>query len=168
MAQLLDVGGSLANVDFAPLYLGGILRKHPFNSQAELIDLIGQHYKTALMRGVRSLRSASCCPYRAIHQIFKILGSADFLGSPVSFISNMGTGWYDFFHEPAQGLISSPKDFGEGIKKVQRAACLFCFSRLCLTQPLSRAQNRWCSSRPMPPSTLEPSCSARRAPASRR
>ena len=50
--------------------------------------------------------------------MFKILGSADILGSPVSFISNMGTGVYDFFHEPALGLVSSPQDFGRGIKKV--------------------------------------------------
>jgi len=29
----------------------------------------------------------------------------------------LGTGWYDFFHEPAKGIIKSPKDFGEGVRK---------------------------------------------------
>lgn len=51
-------------------------------------------------------------------QLYKILGSVEFLGSPASLISNLGTGVYDFFHEPARGIVSGPKDFGLGIKKV--------------------------------------------------
>jgi hypothetical protein len=35
----------------------------------------------------------------------------------VSLVSNLGTGVYDFFYEPAQGLVRSPQDFGKGLAK---------------------------------------------------
>jgi hypothetical protein len=49
--------------------------------------------------------------------VYKILGSFEFLGSPMVLVSNLGTGFYDFFHEPAQGIVSSPQDFGIGLAK---------------------------------------------------
>ncbi len=71
--------------------------------------------------------------------MYKVLGSADFLGNPVGLFSNLGnfswkiqnffhskfffspgTGVLDFFYEPAQGLISSPEDFGKGLAKVKK------------------------------------------------
>jgi hypothetical protein len=100
VSRLLDRTGSLANVDSAPLNLNGLMLEHPFCSQPELVNRIWQHYTTACVK-----------------EMFKILGSIDILGSPISFFSNLGTGWYDFFHEPARGLISSPEDFGKGLQK---------------------------------------------------
>ncbi len=50
-------------------------------------------------------------------QLYKVLGSTDFLGNPISLLKNLGTGVYDFFHEPAMGLVSSPRDFAVGITK---------------------------------------------------
>jgi len=38
-------------------------------------------------------------------QVYAILGSFEFLGSPLSLVNNLGTGFYDFFYEPAQGLV---------------------------------------------------------------
>jgi hypothetical protein len=32
----------------------------------------------------------------------KVIGSSDALGSPINFVSGLGTGVYDFFHEPAK------------------------------------------------------------------
>lgn len=40
------------------------------------------------------------------------------LGNPVGLFSSLGSGWVDFFYEPAQGLVKSPKDFGMGLAKV--------------------------------------------------
>jgi hypothetical protein len=51
-------------------------------------------------------------------QIYKVLGSTDILGNPISLLKNLGTGVYDFFHEPILGLITSPRDFGLGLAKV--------------------------------------------------
>jgi hypothetical protein len=50
-------------------------------------------------------------------QVYKILGSADFLGNPVGLLGNLGTGVKDFFFEPAQGLVESPEAFGKGLAK---------------------------------------------------
>jgi hypothetical protein len=32
-------------------------------------------------------------------------------------VNNLGSGVYDFFHEPAKGMIQSPQDFGIGLAK---------------------------------------------------
>jgi len=45
-----------------------------------------------------------------------MLGSADFLGSPISFVRTMGTGFYDFFNEPRQHM-DNPMDFGVGVAR---------------------------------------------------
>lgn len=50
-----------------------------------------------------------------------MLGSADFLGNPVGLFNNIGTGFADFFYEPAAGLIQSPEAFGKGLAKVHCA-----------------------------------------------
>lgn len=47
-----------------------------------------------------------------VSDLAQIIGSADFLGNPVSLINNLGTGVYDFFYEPIKGVVKSPKDFG--------------------------------------------------------
>jgi vacuolar protein sorting-associated protein 13A/C len=41
------------------------------------------------------------------------------LGNPVGLVGNLGTGVADFFYEPAQGLVKSPKDFSVGLAKVR-------------------------------------------------
>jgi hypothetical protein len=53
----------------------------------------------------------------AIRQAYLLVGSADFLGNPVSFVSNLGTGVKDFFYEPAKGMVKSPEEFGKGLAK---------------------------------------------------
>jgi vacuolar protein sorting-associated protein 13A/C len=51
-------------------------------------------------------------------QVYTILGSFEFLGSPLSLVNNLGTGVYDFFYEPAQGLVKAdPQEFAKGMAK---------------------------------------------------
>lgn len=45
---------------------------------------------------------------QVLAQLYKVLGSYEFMGSPVSLVSNLGTGVYDFFYEPANGLVKVP------------------------------------------------------------
>jgi len=54
---------------------------------------------------------------RLLKQLPKILGSADALGDPVGLIRNCSKGFTDFFYEPAEGIVRSPKDFAKGVKK---------------------------------------------------
>ena len=45
-----------------------------------------------------------------------MLGSAEFLGSPISFVRTMGTGLYDFFNEPRQHM-DEPYEFVVGVAR---------------------------------------------------
>jgi len=45
------------------------------------------------------------------------VGSADFLGNPVQLVSSLGTGFKDFFYEPAAAIVKRPKEFGHALAK---------------------------------------------------
>lgn len=53
--------------------------------------------------------SSSLSPHRQNHQILTIAGSLSTLGSPVDLVTSVGTGVKDFFYEPINGLVHSPK-----------------------------------------------------------
>ncbi len=74
---------------------------HSFITKQELTARLAEHYRTKFMR-----------------QLYKILGSFDALGNPVSFVKNMGAGVHDLFYEPAKGMTVSAKEFGKGLGRV--------------------------------------------------
>jgi hypothetical protein len=55
-----------------------------------------------------------------LQQAYKLFGSLSVLGNPVGLVSNLGQGVKHLFYDPAQGLISSPLDFGKGLAKGSR------------------------------------------------
>jgi hypothetical protein len=85
------LGVSLGNIDGVTLSLNALIIPHPFVTQKELVSRIAQHYK-----------------YQLLRQIWKVFFSFDLFGSPLSLISSMGTGVYDFFYDPYKSLVSSP------------------------------------------------------------
>jgi len=87
-------------IDRAPIRLSGLLLKNSFATKEEFSSRVIDHYTTMFIR-----------------QAFAVLGSTDFLGNPVSLISSLGTGAYEFVHEPAAGMVASPKEFGKGLAK---------------------------------------------------
>lgn len=90
--------GLLANMELVPLRMNSLLLMHAFTTQKRLVTLVARHYEA-----------------QAMAQLYRIVGSSEFIGSPVSLVANLGTGVIDFFYEPAQGLVKSPKDFGRGV-----------------------------------------------------
>jgi hypothetical protein len=52
-----------------------------------------------------------------LKQIYKVIGSLDFMGNPTQLFNSLGTGVRDFFYEPAAGIIKSPTALGTGIFK---------------------------------------------------
>ncbi len=66
----------------------------------QLVLSLENHYFDALLR-----------------QLYKIVGSFEFLGDPVGALSQLGTGVWDFFYEPAEGLLHSPYAFVRGVAK---------------------------------------------------
>jgi hypothetical protein len=48
---------------------------------------------------------------------YRILGSFEVLGSPVSLVGNLAAGVRDFFYEPAAGFVEGPEEFARGLAK---------------------------------------------------
>ena len=94
------IGVGVATIDRAPIKLNSLYIESLYCTRRDFYDRLSRHY---IQQGIR--------------QIYKVLGSIDALGNPVSLVSNLGTGVKDFFYEPAQGLVKSPKDFGKGVAK---------------------------------------------------
>jgi len=46
-----------------------------------------------------------------------LIGHADFLGNPVGFLNNIGTGFVDLFYEPMNGMVNGPLSAGKGFVK---------------------------------------------------
>jgi len=53
--------------------------------------------------------------FNVLSELYKILGSVELLGAPVSLISTLGTGVVDFFYEPAKGIVHGPDEFARGV-----------------------------------------------------
>jgi vacuolar protein sorting-associated protein 13A/C len=50
-----------------------------------------------------------------------LLGSAHFIGSPITLVESIGTGFWDLWYEPAVGLTHSPQAFAEGVERGTRS-----------------------------------------------
>eukprot|EP01012_Entosiphon_sulcatum_P033873 TRINITY_DN428_c0_g1_i2.p1 TRINITY_DN428_c0_g1~~TRINITY_DN428_c0_g1_i2.p1 ORF type:complete len:2501 (+),score=328.37 TRINITY_DN428_c0_g1_i2:171-7673(+) len=94
------VGMAVANIDNAPLKFNALILDNPFGTQQELIGEIRKHY-------VR----------QGLMEAYKVLGSVQMLGNPVGLFKNIGTGVFDFFYEPAQGITHGPAAFAKGVGK---------------------------------------------------
>ncbi len=84
----------------SPVRLNGIEISDVCKTRDQLVLSLENHYFDVLIR-----------------QLYKIVGSFDFLGDPVGVLSQLGTGVWDFFYEPAEGLMHSPFAFGLGVAK---------------------------------------------------
>jgi len=89
-----------ANISNAKIKLNGLVLLSIFEKKEEIQERIQSHYLGLISS-----------------QLFKIIGASDALGSPVNLVRGLGTGFYDFFYEPAKGIQVSPQEFGEGLKK---------------------------------------------------
>lgn len=61
---------------------------------------------------------------QGLFQFYRVLGATQALGNPIGLLNKLGTGVYEFFSEPAKGLLISPKAFllgmGKGTKSLVR------------------------------------------------
>lgn len=57
-----------------------------------------EHYKSSVLR-----------------QLYKIFGSLNIIGNPVSLFRNISTGFRDLKDKPAEGLVEGPLEFGMGL-----------------------------------------------------
>jgi vacuolar protein sorting-associated protein 13A/C len=55
-----------------------------------------------------------------LRQLYRILGSADFIGNPVGLFTNVSSGVKDIFYEPFTGAVMrGNQDIGVGMAKVR-------------------------------------------------
>lgn len=93
---------AVGNVNDAPLELNALAIKDMRLTLPELQNRIAYRYRQDILR-----------------QLYRILGSADFIGNPVGLFTNVSSGVADIFYEPFQGVVMhGNKELGVGIAKV--------------------------------------------------
>ncbi|WWC86271.1 uncharacterized protein L201_001144 [Kwoniella dendrophila CBS 6074] len=92
---------ALGNVNAAPLNFRALFLENVRLSVPSLQERVQLHYQEQF-----------------ISQIYRVLGSADFLGNPVGLFNNISSGFSDIFYEPYQGIVMhGNKDIGLGIAR---------------------------------------------------
>ncbi|KAF9229286.1 vacuolar protein sorting-associated protein 13 [Gyrodon lividus] len=92
---------TLGNVNDAPLELNALAITDMRLTVPELRNRITYHYRQDVLR-----------------QLYRILGSADFIGNPVGLFTNVSSGVADIFYAPYNGIVMhGNKELGIGIAK---------------------------------------------------
>ncbi|KAG2159854.1 vacuolar protein sorting-associated protein 13 [Suillus bovinus] len=92
---------TLGNINDAPLELNALVIKDMRLTIPELQARITYHYRQDVLR-----------------QLYRILGSADFIGNPVGLFTNVSSGVSDIFYAPYNGVVMhGNKELGIGIAK---------------------------------------------------
>lgn len=93
---------TVGNINDAPLELNALAIKDMRLTMPELQGRVMYHYRQDVLR-----------------QVYRILGSADFIGNPVGLFTNVSSGVADIFYEPFNGVVMhGNKELGIGIAKV--------------------------------------------------
>jgi vacuolar protein sorting-associated protein 13A/C len=131
---------AVGNVNDAPLEMNSLAIKDMRLTTPDLQARIFYHYRQEVLR-----------------QLYRILGSADFIGNPVGLFTNVSSGVADIFYEPFNGVVMhGNKELGIGIAKVRHSSLtrssLTLINFVRVRQVLSR---RLCSDSPtVSPSSL--------------
>lgn len=93
---------ALGNLGDARLELNALGLKDVRLTLPDIQSRITYHYRQEVLR-----------------QLYRLLGSADFLGNPVGLFTNVSSGVADIFYEPWHGVVMhGNKELGIGIAKV--------------------------------------------------
>lgn len=96
---------TIGNINDAPLRFNALAIKDMRLTVSVLQDRIMYHYKQEVLR-----------------QLYRILGSVDFIGNPVGLFNNVSSGVADIFYEPYKGVVMhGSKELGIGIAKVSHS-----------------------------------------------
>jgi hypothetical protein len=77
------LGATVANIDMAPIRLSAMNEKHVAGNSAKVMSILTEYYSKAV-----------------IGEMYKLVGSFEILGNPVSLVRHLGTGFRDFAAEP--------------------------------------------------------------------
>jgi vacuolar protein sorting-associated protein 13A/C len=102
---LRTAGLSVADIDNVTFLLNALIITHSYTAHSELFTLITRHYMMQILK-----------------QAYRVLGAFDVIGNPLSLMSTLGTGVYDFFYEPAHSLVTHPQNLIKALARV----CVIC------------------------------------------
>ncbi|KAI0321342.1 hypothetical protein OF83DRAFT_1274656 [Amylostereum chailletii] len=92
---------TIGNINDAPLEMNALAIKDMRLTLPDLQTRITYHYRQEVLR-----------------QLYRILGSADFIGNPVGLFTNVSSGVSDIFYEPFNGAVMhGNRELGVGIAK---------------------------------------------------
>ncbi|KAJ9118150.1 hypothetical protein QFC22_004053 [Naganishia vaughanmartiniae] len=92
---------ALGNINGAPLRLNALFLENARVTWPSLQERLILHYQEQI-----------------ISQLYRVLGSADFLGNPVGLLNNVSSGFTDIFYEPYQGIVMhGGKELGVGLAR---------------------------------------------------
>ncbi|KAG8981485.1 hypothetical protein FRB94_008774 [Tulasnella sp. JGI-2019a] len=92
---------TIGNINDAPLRFNALAIKDMRLTVPVLQERVMYHYKQEVLR-----------------QLYRILGSVDFIGNPVGLFNNVSSGVADIFYEPYKGVVMhGSKELGIGIAK---------------------------------------------------
>lgn len=104
---------AVGNVNDAPLEFNALAIKDMRLTTAELTTRVTHHYSQEVLR-----------------QLYRVIGSADFIGNPVGLFTNVSSGVADIFYEPFNGAVMhGNRELGVGIAKVN-SLIYFCYVSL--------------------------------------
>ena len=84
---------ALADIEDARLWLSGILLKNALFDQQSMFSYLSTHYKRSILL-----------------EVFKVVGAANVLGDPMSFLQHISFGFWEFLSFPAMGLLESMRN----------------------------------------------------------
>lgn len=102
--KILTFLGPVSGLERAALQLNSLRLDNAFATRGDLVKTISVHYRQA-----------------AASKLLLLLGSAHFIGSPITLVESIGTGFWDLWYEPVLGLTHSPKAFAEGVSRGTRS-----------------------------------------------
>ena len=90
----------ISQLDTARLCLNAFFVENAFGTSTMISDILIKHYRASFWR-----------------QFHKLIGSADIVEGSVGLVANLGTGVYDLFYEPLEGLMDENSSFLNGLSK---------------------------------------------------
>ncbi len=116
---------AVGNINDAPLEMNALAIKDMRLLLPDLQARIMYHYRQEVLR-----------------QLYRILGSANFIGNPVGLFTNVSSGVADFFYEPFNGVVMhGNKDIGISIAKVRP---VFGYEEIAPLTHLSQGRSQFC------------------------
>lgn len=88
----------ITNIDNSPIALEGIKIDNCVDTVAGIQHKIVEHYLASIKT-----------------QIYKVFGSMNIIGNPISLFKNISTGIQAFKDKPSEGFVEGPLEFGRGI-----------------------------------------------------